>query len=194
VVQSHLDSYTHFANIRAKSNMLTKVVTLISLVTFVCGGYHGHGHYNFHTAWPGHHHQSAHTHVIKEPVVHVSYVKQPVVTYVTRPVKHVSFVAKPITTVTSVRQEPLLVGHAPRLVTVGHGISLGGIGPIYPAHGLGGGVGYGGSFGGYAGGHGGFGGHGHGYGHGHGHGHRHAIWISGGHGGHGYGHHGGHGW
>lgn len=89
-------------------------------------GYQHHGgHLHASIVSPGGHHAHADTHYVKVPIVGHKIVKQPVITYVPKAVPVLKVGVKPVHTITSIREEPLLVFNnpIPSLVT-GPGISL----------------------------------------------------------------------
>lgn len=100
-----------------------------SAVALVSAGFHG-AHLHKSIVSPGGHHAHANTHYVKVPVVGHKFVKQPVVTYVSKAVPVLKVGVKPVHTITSIREEPLVVFNnpIPSLVT-GPGVSLvGGLG------------------------------------------------------------------
>ncbi|XP_022657558.1 uncharacterized protein LOC111248826 isoform X2 [Varroa destructor] len=95
-----------------------------SVVVLASAGFHG-THLHQSIVSPGGHHAHANTHYVKVPVVGHEIVKQPVVTYVPKAVPILKVGVKPVHTITSIREEPLVVFNnpIPSLVT-GPGVSL----------------------------------------------------------------------
>lgn len=103
-----------------------------ALVAMTSAGFHGH-HLHQSIVSPGGHHAHADTHYVKVPIVGHKIVKEPVLTYVSKAVPVLKVGVKPVHTITSIREEPLVVFNnpVPSLVT-GPGVSLvGGLGTFF---------------------------------------------------------------
>ncbi|OQR68367.1 hypothetical protein BIW11_12957 [Tropilaelaps mercedesae] len=126
-------------------NKLVFLAVSAAAIVVASAGFHG-SHLHQSIVSPGSHHAHANTHYVKVPVVGHKIVKQPVVTYVPKAVPVLKVGVKPVHTITSIREEPLVVFNnpVPSLVT-GPGVSLvGGLG-------FGGGLGLAGGLGGHGG-------------------------------------------
>src|SRR5687767_4929053 len=84
------------------------LAAVASVVAIASAGFHG-THLHQSIVSPGSHHAHANTHYVKVPVVGHKIVKQPVVTYVPKAVPVLKVGVKPVHTITSIREEPLIV-------------------------------------------------------------------------------------
>jgi hypothetical protein len=106
-----------------KMKAYMSVIVVVVMATACYGGIHGG--VSTSVVSPGHSHHHADTHYIKVPVVGHKIVKQPVITYVPKAVPTIHYASKPIHTITSVREEALVVHHSRHpIYTTGPGVSL----------------------------------------------------------------------